>query len=288
MTLICQEDQDAENIFRQLWNVTNDFEDRFSRFKAESELSKFNHHAGSVVQVSQDFLDLLLVSQDMQHKTNNIFNPFILPALQRAGYIGSWPTPETFGVDQNYQNRLHTTAVNELELGSSWARIPDKSAIDFGGIGKGYLLKVLCSMLANHSVNNFWISLGGDIVCSGFNLEQTPWEIAIDKVITGDLTISEVHNDNGDILSIATSGIIKRKGIAHSKAWHHLIDPRTGEPAQTDILTATVISPDPINADVFAKCVVIVGSKQINDVLPNVLDQKIVVQLQDNTELIVA
>ena len=63
---------------------------------------------------------------------------------------------------------------------------------------------------------------------------------------------------------MATSGTTKRQGTNENGTWHHIIDPRTGQPANTDILTATVGSSTATEADIYAKCVVIRGSKEMN------------------------
>jgi thiamine biosynthesis lipoprotein len=64
-------------------------------------------------------------------------------------------------------------------------------------------------------------------------------------------------------MAVATSGITKRMGKTENGSWHHIIDPRNGKPAKTDILTISLIADNAVKADVYAKCLVILGSDSV-------------------------
>lgn len=258
LTAVLADDVDPRAIFEVLWQKIDRFEQRFSRFLATSELTSFNHSAGKRQQVSTEFLDLLAASKSLAEKTSGLYNPFILPALQQAGYKGSWPHPEIVEAAVNYERRNFATWT-EIKLGENWAQIPQGTALDFGGIGKGYLLDELAACLHAQRVKHFWLSLGGDILCSGYDLDGAAWQIAVQSAVEVSRNITTVIGD-GDLFAVATSGVTKRKGETIDGTWHHLIDPRTGKPASTDILTTTVVTDKAVEADVFAKCLVIVGN----------------------------
>src|SRR5665213_543385 len=112
--------------------ITN-FENQFSRFLETSELTAFNNQAGSKVQSSQTFLKLLKKCKELSVKADGLYNPFILPALQRAGYINSW-TDKSNKTKIDYTNR-NVVNIRSLIIGDSWAKIPKDTALDFGGIG---------------------------------------------------------------------------------------------------------------------------------------------------------
>lgn len=259
LTLVVEDQATADETFAELWEKIQTFEARFSRFLPESELSTFNAAAGAKQPISPEFSDLLLTTKDMAEKTDGLYNPFILPALQRAGYKGSWPTPAEANDKLAYENR-HESSWRELKVEGDTAQIPADTALDFGGIGKGYLLDELATWLRAKGTTNFWLSLGGDIICGGFDLGKKPWRVGIQHALKGEETAGEVANETGALLAIATSGVTKRKGETPNGAWHHLIDPRTGAPAQTSVLTATICTPKATDADVLAKCLVIAGT----------------------------
>lgn len=261
VTLVLPEEVAPDALFNGLWQHIAAFERRFSRFLPDSELTAFNKAAGTRQPVSTGFRDLLLAAREMSEKTNGLYNPFVLPALQRAGYKGSWPQPDRVDARLNYEKR-QGAAGQDIEIGDSWAAIPAYTALDFGGIGKGYLLDELSRFLQSQQLTNYWLSLGGDILCSGVDELDRAWEVGIQDALREGVAVARVTNQGGQ-LAIATSGITKRKGVSVHGSWHHIIDPRTNLPADTDMLTATVCCASATEADVYAKCLVITGSHAV-------------------------
>jgi FAD:protein FMN transferase len=130
------------------------------------------------------------------------------------------------------------------------------------------------------SVAGYWLSLGGDILCSGTDLGGRPWRIGVQDAFDPAKTAASFAARPGELLAVATSGVTKRKGVTRGKAWHHLIDPRSGEPAATDLLTATVTMPTATEADVYAKCLVLVGSAKAQDFAKRAGVQQAVLQIE--------
>ncbi|HSX31018.1 MAG TPA: FAD:protein FMN transferase [Candidatus Saccharimonadales bacterium] len=276
LTLVLPDDEVPNHWFEELWRRIEVFEQRFSRFRPDSELSDFNHSAGKQVAVTKEFRTLLVRAKAMARRTGSLYNPFVLPALQRAGYRGSWPQPEAVNPQVNYEDRK-IARWEDMQLGKGWVNIPPNTALDFGGIGKGYLLDQLSDWLQKQGIENYWLSLGGDVVCAGLDEPGTPWRIGVQHARRETKPAAQIAND-GKVLAVATSGVTKRSGVRNGTKWHHIIDPRTGRPATTDILTATVCSSSATEADVFAKCLVIVGSTNAEQFLraaklPNALVQ---------------
>jgi len=276
LTLVLPDGEPFGPAFYAMWNKIEDFERRFSRFQPGSELSRFNAGAGTECAVSPEFVALLTAAKQMAERTGGLYSPFILPALQRAGYKGSWPHPDAADNQLDYADK-HGAAWRNITIGNGRARIPKQTALDFGGIGKGYLLDELAGWLEARGVDNYWLSLGGDILCTGYDASGKPWQVSVQAALQADVSVAGVTN-NGQRLAVATSGVTKRKGIKDGKPWHHLIDPRTDEPAKTDVLTATVCTVSATEADVLAKCLVIIGGKaacgfMVETDLPNALLQ---------------
>ena len=253
-----------DTIFKELKDKIEVFESTFSRFLSSSELTNFNKLAGKKTKISPEFKDILIVTRKMSEITNNIFNPFILPSLQKSGYMASWTNKDIVSPDfKNRSNKQDFT----IKIGDNWAEIPKDSAIDLGGIGKGYLLDQLSDFLETNEIKSYWLSLGGDIICNGRDINEKPWSINIGDAVENNLTIGNIENDDGRKLAIATSGVTKRKGIHNNKTWNHIIDPRTNEPIKNNILTVTVTSTSATKADVLAKCIIIEGSKKAKQLI---------------------
>jgi thiamine biosynthesis lipoprotein len=260
LTLVSTSRSDAEVVFARLREEIEIFEVRFSRFRPTSELSYVNAEAGKRTAISREFVSLLGAALEQAKQTNGLFNPLILPKLQKAGYVGSWTDDPTTLKAPVYSHRRLANA-SEIQLGDDWVQLPAESALDFGGIGKGYLLNQL-GQSVGEGFHGYWFSLGGDIVMSGRDKDNLPWAIGVQHATDLGRNIGSFGNNDGETLAVATSGVTKRRGVTGGKAWHHIIDPRTGESAATDLLTVTVCAGDATQADVLAKCAVILGSSE--------------------------
>jgi FAD:protein FMN transferase len=275
LTLVGPSEQALEELFTSLWQEIQLFEQTFSRFISDSELSQVNGRAGLPTTVSPEFIRLAAAAQDLSKRTNGLYDPFVLPALQSAGYKGSWPAPDKFEAELDYSTRAVARATDML-LTAETVQLPPNSALDFGGIGKGYLLDSLAEILEHASCGNFWLSLGGDIIARGQDADGTAWEIGIAAAEAASEVVT-ASPEAGKAMAVATSGTTKRRG----PGWHHIIDPRTGKPARTDVLTATACSSSATEADVFAKCLVLLGSAEVPGFAQKHHIAKWLLQIQD-------
>jgi thiamine biosynthesis lipoprotein len=282
LTIVAEDQAETEAVFEELWDQIDSFEARFSRFQPDSELTQFNNHSGQKVPVSRAFISLATAAKDMSRITDGLYNPLILPALQRAGYLGSWPEADKSRPGTDFRNGTVVTA-DHLEIGDDWAKIPRGAALDFGGCGKGYMLDKLGAALVHKGLTDYWLSLGGDILCSGYGADGKPWTIGIQDLHHPDNSIAGLTN-SGQMMAIATSGTAKRQGAG----WHHIIDPRTGKPSATDAVTATVRCATGLEADVFAKCLVLLGSSDSAGFAEKVDIQQFIIQQMQPTNNVIS
>jgi thiamine biosynthesis lipoprotein len=279
LTLVCNDIELAEKTFKILWEEISAFENRFSRFINSSELSKFNNLAGTKQYVSVEFIELLKLSKKYSSLTDGLFNPFVLPALQAAGYKESFI--ENKEVLADYSDRSFATYDN-IKIGDDWAMIPYGTAIDFGGIGKGYLADKLSTITDDVVLNGYWLSIGGDIIAKGKDSNDSFWNIEVQSALNPEKNIARIKLKNADKIGVATSGVIKRKGKYNGKDWHHIIDPGTQSPVLTDILVTTVCLPSALEADIYAKCLVISGLKEFDRFSKNHKIYSSLVQYKNN------
>lgn len=245
-------------LYNELWRSIFMFERQFSRFLPGSELSMLNRNAGAKQVISSEFREILLAASRLAQETGGLYNPFILPALQASGYSHSRvPGHEQDAVDDHSKKAV--TSIDKLEVGDDWARIPYGTAIDLGGCGKGYLADQLRSQLPE-IVTGYWLSFGGDIVVGGNDEQGQAWTVNIEAADDPGKNIGTIMSSSA--CGVATSGTTVHKGKKARKSWHHIIDPRTRQPAETDVLLATVCHDSALYADVLASCAVILGSQQ--------------------------
>ncbi len=261
LTVVCEAAETrVDDLFKQLWQVIYRFERQFSRFLPQSELSVFNRSAGLKQPITPEFRDILQVARQLSQETDGLFNPFVLPALQRAGYTKSFA--EGYGNDRHDDHSARQVVPpDELELGEAWAAIPFGTALDLGGCGKGYLADRLADHFVPDWVHGFWFSMGGDVVGAGHDDTDQPWTVSIySDVELGTDSPWSIRTSSGKFAA-ATSSTGVRAGTQNGKPWHHIIDPRTQAPAVSDLNLATVYTPSAVRADVLASCAIILGSQ---------------------------
>ena len=253
-----------DKIFSSLWHYIYSFERSFSRFIPGSELSLVNRSAGLNTKISPEFKDLLQAAKDISVKTAGIYNPFILPALQRMGYRHSAvPGYEDDSIDD--YSRRKVVGIDQLQIGDDWVYIPKDTAIDLGGCGKGYLADKLGHIATEIGLEGYRFSLGGDIATYGVDESGHKWLVGIQDATNLSGEISKIIECPVEPFAIATSGTFRRKSYAAEFDWHHIIDPMTLKSAITDVRLATICAESALVADVLASCVVIVGSKKASD-----------------------
>jgi thiamine biosynthesis lipoprotein len=133
--------------------------------------------------------------------------------------------------------------------------------VDLGGIAKGWIVEKAAQLL-NRYVDTCGVSAGGDILFIGRPLDGMDWHVYLEDPRSPIESLAQLHIPWG---AVATSSVMKRTWAQGEKIRHHLIDPRTGEPAKTDWLSVTVITPDVITAEVYAKALLIAGEKEMSN-----------------------
>jgi FAD:protein FMN transferase len=232
-------------------------ERRFTRFSEQSELAHLNQSAGKWFSASPDFFEVIREALFYFHKTNGLFNPSILSSLRNAGYVrsmdeirraGSVPQPA-----QPLPASSSTFAAIELDETNSSIRLPADMQIDLGGIAKGWIAEQAAHLLRQYA-SACAVNAGGDMFLIGYPDGQDSWEVGLEDPRDPQIDISVLYLQEG---AIATSSIVKRAWKQAERSRHHLIDPRTGEPANTSWLSVTVLAPHAVAAETFAKAFLI-------------------------------
>ncbi len=283
MVVVTDRKQDwAEGLLQRFWLEILLFEKRCSRFIQDSELALFNRSAGSRINITPEFKSVLIAAQRMGMMTDGLYNPFVLPALQRAGYKQSLvPEYAHDVVDDHSAKRV--VPVKALTIGDNWADIPYGSAIDLGGCGKGFIGDALADMAdAQEGLAGYWFSIGGDVVTSGCDEHGKAWTVYITPRITdisSQARIGSATAPKDSRFAVATSTVRYRAGVSAGKAWHHIIDPTTGEPAETNIVLASLCGNSLLEADVLASCAIIVGYPKVKTWLKKFDQQGVMLQI---------
>ncbi len=229
-------------------------EARLSRFRAASELMALNVQAGQWVTASDVLFENVQAAKQASRLTDGMFNPLVLPALVAAGYDRSFPEirhPET----------THPVPAADwrgigLRPTTREVRIPAESALDLGGVAKGWTAARLADELAAYGP--CLVNIGGDLVARGAPQGLPGWEVSVEDPFDHHALATLWLRD----AALVTSGTdFRRWTSAKGVEKHHIVDPRTGSPAETDVLTVTVHHPHAPTAEAYAKAVLLRGAQ---------------------------
>ena len=146
-------------------------------------------------------------------------------------------------------------------MGRFFARLADaRAAVDVGGIAKGWIADELTALLAARGLAGFVVNLGGNVAVGGAKPDGTPWRVGIrDPRDPHDpaALLGAVPLASG---SAVTSGVYERSfTTADGRFCHHILDPRTGRPAATDVAGVTVVADRSLDAEGFSTTLLALG-----------------------------
>jgi thiamine biosynthesis lipoprotein len=225
-------------------------EDAMSRFRETSELTAFNRLAGRTVagRPSARLRQALVAADRARRVTDGRFDPTVLEDLDRLGYRGA-PLPDVL------PPRERSRVVERC--GRDGLALP--RPVDLGGIGKGLALRWAAAQLAADGLADFLLEAGGDLVAVGADASGDPWFVGIEDPGGGDDLAVLAATD----IAIATSSIRVNRWTVDGRIVHHLIDPRTHEPADAGLQSVTVALADPAWAEVWSKVLFVGGRRSI-------------------------
>jgi FAD:protein FMN transferase len=244
---------DGNAIMNQIPTRVEIFEEQLSRFRPDSELMRLNARAGEWVAVSDVLLDNIHRAKHAARLTEGLYNPLVLQAMLANGYDRSFERINQPTVTK--PTPVPDWQTIELRMKSREVRLPAGSAIDLGGIAKGWTAETLANDLSAYGA--CLVNMGGDMVARGAPAGFAGWPIEIEDPLNGDVFKTLSLCDG----AVATSGTdYRRWQTKDGHIRHHIIDPRTGQSSQTDVLSATVIHEHVTTAESYAKAVILRGA----------------------------
>lgn len=216
-------------------------ERRWSRFIPDSEISRANAAAGEPILVSSETLLLVRRAIDGWRATGGMFDPTVLRALTAAGYDRTFElVPARAHASGPYETRP-APGCADLYVDETWGTItiPEGVGFDPGGIGKGLAADIVAEeLLEDGLAKGVCVNIGGDLRAAGRGPNGGPWIVAIEDPCDG-TAIGRIALDDG---AIATSSRLRRAWRNGERDSHHLIDPATGLPADSSVVSTTVVA----------------------------------------------
>ena len=248
----------------------NEIEHLMSATIETSEIYKLNENAGiKPVEVSDETLKVIEYGLNYYPLTEENFN-IGLGALSKLWGINitNEQQPSDIPTLEEINNIKSHISIENIEINNNEVFIKDENMqIDLGGIAKGYAVDEAVKILREHGIDSGFINLGGDIyVLDKKPIDNSPWRMGIQRPEIGStdaIAMVELFNN-----SIVTSGNYQRY-LEHNPEYHHILDPKTGYPANNELVSVTIISDTSMEGDILSTTAFIMGLDKGMDFISN-------------------
>jgi thiamine biosynthesis lipoprotein len=235
-------------------NLFAAWEETLSRFRPGSALARLNRSAGRPVRVAPLLLRVLEAALAAARATGGAFDPTLGRQIAAAGYDRAFGPTLSGGPGRPGPGRpggAWREVALDRERGT--VTLPSGAALDLGGIAKGMAVDASLALLRRAGVGSALVSAGGDLAVSG---PPPPggWSIALPES-PGHERVT-LHGG-----ALATTSVARRHWLQGGRPRHHLLDPRTGEPARSDLWAVTVAAATCEQAEVAATAAFVLGAR---------------------------
>ncbi len=261
VAIIDSEDVAASTALRHVPEWFAMWEEALSRFRSDSEISLLNSDSGFWVPVSETLWSVLQTALDAAQRSNGVVVPTVLHALHVAGYTRDFAAGPQVTDGPARIAPVPDWHQIEVETSLRAVRLPEGVQIDLSGIAKGWAADQVVQRLAAYGPT--LLDAGGDIAVSGPMASGHPWLIGIENPLDASIPLGILALYGG---GVATSGRDYRRWQTADGWQHHIIDPRSGRPAQSNVLTATSVAPSAQAAEVAAKLIFILAEAGLEQV----------------------
>ena len=211
--------------------------------------------AGEAVSVQQETRELLLRALALADETGGTFDVTVAPLVTLWGITSDAPhvpTQEEIDALLPLVGSAHVHMDTEVTL-------DEGCAVDLGGIAKGYASGQVAHILRAYDISSAVVSLGGNVYVCGSKPDGTPWNVGIqDPAASGYAAMVALT----DCFAVTSGGYQRYFEAEDGTVYQHILDPRTGRPADSDLLSVTVISDDGTAADAYSTALYVMGEQE--------------------------
>lgn len=220
---------------------------------SDGEIARLN--AEKKITASADTLALLTRAKEISAATDGLFSTTIAPLMEAWGFTsGDYRVPD----EAELSALLAHVDDEEIAISDSTVTIPADAKVDLGGIAKGFTSARVMEIFRENSVENGILSLGGNVQALGTKPDGSLWRVGLqdpadERALFATLELADK--------AVITSGAYERNFEQNGITYHHIIDPRTGYPAESGLSSVTIVSDDGTLADGLSTALFIMGKE---------------------------
>ncbi|MBO4940710.1 MAG: FAD:protein FMN transferase [Clostridia bacterium] len=230
-------------------------------YSEKSEISRINSaKKGEVITLGDDMYNIISAAKKVEEASDGAFDISLAPVSSLWEFDKDGRVPS----DGEIKKALEICGGEAIVFDAATKTIiknADDAKIDLGGAAKGYAGDVAVKILKSYGVGGAIVDLGGNICCVGENrdVRDKKWRIGLQKPfeVAGEYD-QVVHIDEG---SVVTSGTYQRFFEKDGKKYHHILDPKTGFPKETDYSSVTIVGESSLYGDCLATACFVLGKE---------------------------
>lgn len=228
-------------------------ERRLSVTLPDSEIHRLN--AAGDADVSPETADLLRFALSMSDETDGAFHPALYPVLTAWGF--TTPT-QRVPSDEEIAALLPLTDLSRISVTGNHVTLTPGTELDFGAIAKGAAGEDAIQFLKSRGIPSALVNLGGNVQTLGARPDGSPWRVGLASPWGAEyLGLLESKDE-----AIVTSGSYQRFFEADGKKYHHILDPASGRPAESGLVSATVVTQNGARTDALSTALFVMGAEK--------------------------
>ena len=235
--------------------MVEELEDSLSITKPESEISRINASEETIL--SEDTFHLLETALQLCELTDGALDITVYPVVREWGFTtGSYRVPEEEELEKLLELVDYSAAV--LDEDDMTIRLPEGMMADLGSVAKGWTGDHLLELFAENGVESALVNLGGNVQTLGRKPDGSFWKVAVqDPGSDGYLGVLSIENE-----AVVTSGGYERYFEEDGKTYWHIIDPATGYPAESGLLSVTIVGSQGVICDALSTALFVMGREK--------------------------
>jgi thiamine biosynthesis lipoprotein len=226
-----------------------------SLLSVQSETSEiFKLNQSKEMTVSEDTLTLITRSKEIYTLTDGAFDISCEPLTREWGFYSG--LENRVPSQQAIENALKGVGAAHIKIKDSTITLDENTSLDLGGIAKGYASQKAAEILKENGVNSALMSLGGNVRAVGSKPDGENWSVAITDPDDNSKSIGTLKISDK---AVVTSGGYQRYFEENGQIYHHIIDTKTGYPADSGLKSVTIVSSDDTLADALSTSLFVMG-----------------------------
>ena len=246
-----------EGLMDEIWAACARYEQLLSKTIDASDVSRINNAMGQTVTVDPETWEILRRAKEISAQTGGAFSITIAPVTALWSFTDT--VTNMVPTDEARLKMLPLVDDQKIALGeNNTVTLPAGMEIDLGGIAKGYIADKVADIIREKAYAGI-VSLGGNVYTVGKKPDGSAFSVGIKDPHNPAASKAIIYTGDG---TVVTSGTYERGFSFGGVRYHHILDPKTGWPSQSDLVSATFVMDSSMTADALATVCIVIGSEK--------------------------